>query len=69
MRHAHRGRRIAGRLRSIELRGQCDAISALAARAVDQPRLADRFRLRAVQAFRSLGARGLLYRFELDWSS
>lgn len=69
MRHAHRGRKIAGRLRCTELRGQCDAISALAARAIRQPRLADRFRLRAVQAFRSLGASGLLRRFELDWAS
>lgn len=69
MRHAHKGRKIAGRLRLIELRGQCDAISALAARAGRQPRLADRFRLRAVQAFRALGASGLLRRFELDWAS
>ncbi|HSR90256.1 MAG TPA: tetratricopeptide repeat protein [Gemmatimonadales bacterium] len=69
MRHAHRGRKIAGRLRCPELRGQCDVISALAARAVGQPRLANRFRLRAVQAFRSLGASGLLRRFELDWAS
>jgi hypothetical protein len=69
LRLAHRGQQVAARTTCIQLSAECSAAAALAAKAVRRNRLAERFRQRAIHAFRSLGAVGLIHRFELDWAS
>jgi tetratricopeptide (TPR) repeat protein len=69
LREASRAYLQASRLGNLQISGECAVLSAQACQRLERPRLAERFRRRAEEAFRSLGAVGALRRLELCFAA